>query len=391
MSAVTEHVKQEKITEQTFYDLGMWLTHPNDHNLKQLVTLKDEDARLPLIKLVNQYWLGGALYNSLKASNVWQELDEELKAYLIELNDFYQQRSEGIKQEAIFACDLLTDAQIPVVMLKGGASLFNGVFNPISSRFMTDVDLLVPEDKQQIANEILTAAGYAPKEDEHATPMAGHHHAPALFRKQGGHCCVELHRWVLKKSVSDVLSTDEVWAKAIPLKLSDTLQVLQMEPNQQVVLSVAHSELSHKGYEEQHIDWRQLLNLYALILHYSNTLNWQVISEHFNRCNKPESLNALLLACAIFFKQTNALTDTDDEMSQQHIANCMAKYENRQGTYKPFAHLFAVLRGYKKESISTAYGEKGLFSISIGRLRHFKRHITMLLNPETLKRFLRRL
>lgn len=186
MSAVTEHVKQEKITEQTFYDLGLWLTHPNDHSEKQLTTLLDEDARLPLIKLVNQYWLGGALHNSLKVSDVWQALDEELKGYLAELERFYQQRNLGIKEEAIFACQILKDNNIPVIILKGSASLFNGVFTPISNRFMTDIDLLVPEDLQVKASDVLKQAGYSLLLDDLDEVGVGHHHAaPLLDRMQG--------------------------------------------------------------------------------------------------------------------------------------------------------------------------------------------------------------
>lgn len=390
MQEVNQQTPQAKITEQTFIDMGMWLTHPNEYSEAQLTSLLDEDARLPLITLVNTYWLGGALHNSLKASNVWPKLDQELQEYLAELEQFYNQRNQGIKQEAIFACQLLTDANIPVVMLKGGASLFNGVFTPISNRFMTDVDLLVPEDKQQQANTVLMNAGYAVNMEDHDHASVGHHHAPALFREEDGHCCVELHRWVLKKSVSDILTTEEVWQSAQPLPLTNTLSILQMEPTQQLVLSVAHSELSHKGFENKHIDWRQLFNLYTLAKHNNENINWLNVQQHFTRCNKPESLNALTYAAYKFFNLNTPISNNQNKAAIKQIEQCTALYVKRQRSNQRFAHLLNVLKGYSKESIKVAYGEQGPMPIFTGRVKHLKRHLIMLSKPKYLTRFIKK-
>ncbi|WOH38995.1 nucleotidyltransferase family protein [Thalassotalea fonticola] len=387
MSAVNP--QQAKITAQTFLDMGMWLTHPEQCSQQQLNNLLDEDARLPLISLVNTYWLGGALHNSLKDSNVWQALDQELQDYLAELEQFYNQRNQGIKEEAIYACQLLTNANIPVVMLKGGASLFNGVFNPISNRFMTDIDLLVPEELQDKANQTLMSCGYAQNIEEHDHAAVGHHHAPALFR-EGGHCCVELHRWVLMKSASDTLSTEEVWQNAKPLALTSTLTILQMEPTQQIVLSVAHSELSHKGYEDKHIDWRQLLNLQAIAKQYQNDINWQYVFEHFNRCKKAESLSALLYAANKYLKLTTAITCTDDKQAVSHVNTCIKQYVKRQSAHKRFSHLFTVIKGYGKESIKVSYGDDGHFPVFTGRIKRMKRHLSMLTKPKYLSRFIKK-
>ncbi|MEW6996630.1 nucleotidyltransferase family protein [Colwelliaceae bacterium BS250] len=375
------------ITKQTFIDLGMWLTHPEQHTAEQLKTLLDEDARLPLIKIINTYWLGGAFYHSLNINNVWQKLDEELQLYLTELEQFYVERNQGIKEEAIFACNLLQSANIPVVILKGGASLFNGVFNPISQRFMTDIDLLVPEELQDKANSILLAAGYAQQIEEHDHASVGHHHAPALFR-ENGKCCVELHRWVLKKSVSDVLSTEDVWQQATPLQLNDSLSVLQMEPNQQMVLSIAHSEISHNGFADKHIDWRQLLNAYAIAQYYEPQLNWLSINEHFARCNKTAPMQALLIAAYKYFKFNTAITLINDQQANAQIDECINLYVKRQSSANKYGHLVAVLKGYSKETIELNYGNKGSFPLLTGRFKHFKRHLYMLTTPKYLKRFL---
>ncbi|WP_160173518.1 nucleotidyltransferase family protein [Thalassotalea sp. ND16A] len=382
--------KQTKITEQTFIDLGMWLTHPEQHTSEQLSTLLDEDARLPLLDLINSYWLGGAMHNSLKASSIWQQLDSQLTEYLAVLEQFFYERNQAIKQEAIFACQILSDANIPVVMLKGGASIFNGVFNPISNRFMTDIDLLVPENLQQKASDTLISHGYAPDIGEHDIAAVGHHHAPALTR-EGSKCSVELHRWALKKSVSDVLATAEVWQQATPLALTDNLPVLQMAPSQQVILSIAHSELSHSGFSYQHIDWRQLLNLYALVNHYHQDIDWETVHHHFARCHNDTpymALNALLVAADKFLKLATPITKRNDKAANKQVNDCINLYVKRQQPSKRFAHLLAIIKGYSHENIKTMYGESGKYPMLSGRLKHLKRHLTMLSKPRYLAHFI---
>ncbi|WP_068546643.1 nucleotidyltransferase family protein [Thalassotalea crassostreae] len=406
-------VQMNKVTRQTFIDLGMWLTHPEQHNAEQLATLLDEDKRLPLIMLANQHYLIGALKNSLEHSSIWAQLDEELITYLTELEQMFFERNQGIMEEALFACTHLSSANIPVIMLKGGASLFNGVFSPISNRFMTDVDLLVPEELQDKANEVLQQQGYAPNQDDMDIHAVNHHHAPALFRQGKGHCCVELHRWALSKAHSDVLSTKEVWQQAIPLSLApltltpenqntskssksndkDPLTILQLSPEHQVVLSIAHSELSHRAFDEQFIDWRQQLNLQQIISFHENQntlLNWQDIEKHFNRCNKSDPLFSSLYTIEYLFNQKTPLNIRINKQAKQHVKRCIDLFVKRQRSGKKFGHLFSVLKGYKRENIYVIYGKEGYFPASSGRLKHAKRHLRMMFKAKYLSDFIRR-
>ncbi|WNC69638.1 nucleotidyltransferase family protein [Thalassotalea nanhaiensis] len=389
MREVTQQSTSPNITEQTFIDMGMWLTHPNEHTAQQLETLLDEDARLPLITLVNTYWLGGALHNSLNASKVWHGLDPELQGYLAELGSFYHQRNEGIKHEAIFACQQLSEENIPVVILKGGASLFNGVFKTIGDRFMTDIDLLVPEHFHERANQVLMTYGYSPHVEGHEHTYDEHHHAPPLFR-DGGYCSVELHRWALKRSESDVLSTDEIWQEASALVLTDTLTALHMSPSQQVVLSIAHSELSHKGYETEHIDWRQLLNVYAIATHYQEQIHWDDVFAHFKRCRKVGSLSATLCAAYKYFELTTPITNSDDKQAMRHVETCIKHYVDRQKPGRPFSYLQGVLNEYRKENMLMSYGGQGTFPVLSARMKLLKRHLLTAVNPKSLIRFIKK-
>ena len=47
------------ITQQTFYDLGTWLTEKQQYHHTQLARLQSENKYLPLVALANNNWLTG--------------------------------------------------------------------------------------------------------------------------------------------------------------------------------------------------------------------------------------------------------------------------------------------------------------------------------------------
>ena len=186
------------ITEQTYLGLGTWLSVEADYSQEQLTRLQREESYLPLISLANEYWLIGPLANQLQKAEFWLVLPVQLQSYLLELEKLYLQRSLAMQQETVFACDILLQANIKVVILKGAASLLNGAVKPISNRFMSDIDLLVAEEKQSECEQLPKIQGYCPQPEDFNLDAHGHHHSPPLIR-DNAICYVELHRRALKK------------------------------------------------------------------------------------------------------------------------------------------------------------------------------------------------
>lgn len=374
------------ITPQTFYDLGMWLSSPEQHTAQQLHDLLDEDARLPCIALANQYWLIGALTHSLKNSTVWATLDNAFTAYLQEMEDFNRKRSEGIKWEVIHACHLLSTAGIKVALLKGGANLFNGTASPNSVRFMIDIDVLVSEDNYPKALNILKAHGYEADLDEHHIHAINCQHAPPLYRLDGA-CCVELHRWVLSSRAANILSTAAAWNQAIKLPLDDSLTVWQLHPTHQFILSVAHSEISHWGYSDKVIDLRQLVNAQTICQRYAGDIDWHEVESHFSSCNEQPALYALLYAAKVLLNVSTPLDERLNGAAKEQFESCLGTYVKRQASAPKFAHLRTIKRTYSKESIHMNYGGNTKFWLLRGRLMHLKRHFLMATRLKYWKRF----
>jgi hypothetical protein len=379
------------ITQQTICDLGTWLSEKQQYTHAQLARLQHEEHYLSLVALANNYWLTGALTYSLKKSSVWSLLPATLKDYLTEIERFYYQRSEAIQQEAILSCSLLLDTNIKVILIKGAANLFNGVAKPISSRYMSDIDVLVLESKLDECVSTLEKSGYFKQNDNEELLIEenAHHHAPPLIRKNGI-CYIELHRWALPLSSHLILQTREIWQHCIPLTLAPGLEVLQLHPTQQIILAIAHSEISNSAYTENHIDLRQLFNLYNLTTHFDLKINWLTVEEHFQRANLSDVLNAILFSTYQIFGLITPLTKTDDISAQNHFSKGLELFIKTQGDDPKFSYSRKLIRGYRRKNIIDLYGKNGKFPLLSGRIKHLKRHIQMLFMPIFLTRFIKR-
>jgi hypothetical protein len=386
-----EDEAQVTITQQTFYDMGTWLSEKQQYTQTQLSRLQLEEHYLPLVALANYNWLTGALANSLKKSDVWLLIPKTLQEYLSEMERFYRQRSEAIQQEAIFSCSLLLDADIKVSLLKGAANLFNGAANPISNRYMSDIDLLIQESKLEDSVSTLVENGYVnPDDDEEILIKAdAHHHAPPLIRKDGI-CYIELHRWALPLSSHKILETNEIWQQSIPLSLTPELEVLQLHPTHQIILAIAHSEISDSAFKDNHIDLRQLFNLYSLANNFKLQIDWTVVEHHFQRANLTEVLYSILFSIYKIFGLITPVTKIDDIDAQKHFLSCIDLYTKTQGDNLKFGYFLQVFRGYQKQTIIDLYGNNGRYPILFGRLKHFKRHLHLLFTPKFLTRFIKR-
>lgn len=375
--------EENKITHQSYIDLCAWLAPIQPVCEQRLSRLKKESSYLPLIALANNFWLTGALASQLKNKGVWIKLPTLLSEYLTTLEKGYLERSLAIQYETKKVCQHLMNAGHELVLIKGAASLFNGVANPISTRFMSDIDILVRVKEIDSAFHILLSADYKNALKPHELHGKNHHHKPVLKREEGV-CYVELHQWPVKSEYENLLPTDNVWQKRMPLPLCDELQVSQLSAEQQIILTIVHSELSDRGIKEQHLELRQLYHLVVTAEHYDKQIDWCRIKKHFVEHGQEKAINAALYAAYKLFGLVTPITDPYDKWAQQHLSSCIAKYIESQGFESRSDRLRNICKGYSKKSILALYGDDGDWPALSGRLKHAKRHFRLLIDKVCL-------
>ncbi len=370
-------VQDSKITHQSYIDLCAWLAPSVPVCEDRMFRLTCEPDYLPLIALANNFWLTGALAFQLKNKGVWTKLPSLLSEYLATIEAAYLERSVQIQDEVQSVSQLLKGAGYELLLIKGAASLFNGAAKPISTRFMSDVDILVKRQDIKSAYDLLTSKGYYNALESHELHGKHHHHMPVLKREEGV-CYIELHQGAVNIKFDHLLTADDAWQHKMKLELFEHIQVNQLSANQQVILTIVHSELSDRGLQDQHLELRQLYHLVVISEFFSKQLNWHQIQAHFVQHGQEKALAAAIYSAYQLFGLVTPITDPMDEWGEQHLSCCIDKYIAHQGVELQSQRLKNIVKGYGRQSIVSLYGDEGDWPVLSGRLKHIKRHIGLL-------------
>jgi hypothetical protein len=121
-------------------------------------------------------------------------------------------RAMLIERDRSAALRALSDAEIPVIVLKGSA-LVETVFTEPGTRDSSDIDLLVPGDRMRGATEALGRLGYRTYDPGAADDEK--RHEPKLV-SDNGLIPVELHRRPLDSVDHSRFDVAEIWRRAQP-------------------------------------------------------------------------------------------------------------------------------------------------------------------------------
>lgn len=153
-------------------------------------------------------------------ATVWQALTERGLADLVPedardyLSSFYEInyiRNEAIRHQLADCIETLSARGVQTLALKGAMYLLMDAPR-LESRFLTDIDLLVPEDAADEAWDALIARGYTPSPTGHLRPPNHHHLVPLVH--DAAPVAVELHTASVPRHAQAALPTDGLWQTA---------------------------------------------------------------------------------------------------------------------------------------------------------------------------------
>ncbi|MFD2167274.1 nucleotidyltransferase family protein [Thalassotalea euphylliae] len=377
------------LLDQTFYQLADCLSGRLSSE-DMLSLFKVEDTYLGIIELANQYWLTGHLVSALRTANILHCLSEEVSSYLQELEQVYIERAYQIGQE-LSALNAHFKAQdITAIAFKGAHALLAGISQPASIRFMKDIDLILAVEHLEQAQNVLVKRGYVAEEESAIVEDSHHHVAPLLNPAQT--CFVELHRAPLRDIAHAILPESLIWKNAEFIENNDG-QVLNnnacafrgLTPTHQVIVCIAHNEISDRAYDSLHIDMQQITNLYLLVKSYEQEIDWHEVSTRFQLANRFYALEFSLFVLKELFKIDTPITPKQSTELKGRLERAIKRYVDA----KPGSHFLPAVRAqlamYAKHNIKANFGEN--HSLILGWVKQFGRHILQVANPSLLKRF----
>jgi hypothetical protein len=156
-------------------------------------------------EVISPYFIAWSYHN-------WREYftDEKQK----ELKDYlYRNQSRNIilQSEIVRLAKIFKDAEIPIMFLKGSAGLIRDLY-PLSLRYISDIDVLVPINKIEPSRKLLISRGFLQTRKKTFFNKSYHHIEPYINTEYSGE--IEIHFNPYDFSCMKKLEMPEIWDDA---------------------------------------------------------------------------------------------------------------------------------------------------------------------------------
>jgi hypothetical protein len=199
-------------------------------------------------------------------------------------NSFFEAVTELNRERNLYLLDncleiaqVFNSIGIEPVLLKGSAYLVSGVYTDCGSRYLCDLDLLVPADRLDEAAGTLLTRGYQP--DTSDAMARFRHHYPQLQRL--GHSApVEIHHSIGGGVVARMLTGDEILRDSRVVEWRGA-RVRVPSPEHLATHLIVHSQIHH-GYRER--IWPPMRAMYDLVRlneFFGRRLDWGALRARF--------------------------------------------------------------------------------------------------------------
>lgn len=187
-------------------------------------------------------------------------------------------RNRDILDQVKAICTCLNRQGIEPVALKGLAGLLAGIYPDLGTRFLADIDLLVPEHNFSLTLELLFDLGYTCDESDPVELVIGHSYPP-LHR--AGWAELDLHRDLGLGLCKSFLSASEVLRDSALLEF-EGIRLRLPSPEHLLTHHIMHSQM-HDSYHDR--IWPSLRSMYDLaLLHarFRSRIDWRNIEKRFD-------------------------------------------------------------------------------------------------------------
>ncbi len=186
------------------------------------------------------------------------------------------------------ALDRLAAIGVTPVLLKGAASLADGLYPAPAARFLTDLDLLVPRESARAAAEALDHGGFATADCAPPWVRVKHHHLPPQYDGRTG-AWVELHVSAVPDRFADMAPADSIRREASPIDFRGR-RVLTPSPAHRVIHCIVHDQLVDGAFVARRANVRQVLELALLLVRRKADLDLRSIEATFDRAGQSAAL-----------------------------------------------------------------------------------------------------
>jgi len=223
--------------------------------------------------------LAPAVYRAFERHGLSKSAPSVVRRCLRSMYRLNRVRNAEIVSDCIAIAAELNKIGVRPVFFKGSGHLLTGFYDDPAMRIMSDIDILLPENRSGDCIERLISCGYCvdtllrhPKDQTIAV----------LYSPSGG-VSVDLHRSLLAYPYDGLLTPDEVIGHAVEHRREGAVFAV-LSPTHQVLVNVGHAELHHNhSYIYGRLALRALYDTALAARRWNADLDWQHIANQFAR------------------------------------------------------------------------------------------------------------
>jgi len=191
--------------KEIYYLVGVCLTFNEQPIEKQeFIRCKLQNREVSwerFVKIASDHLVLPVIYLNFKKNNLLEYLPIALTEHLALIHKLNCERNAAILDQIEEINQLMSQADILPIYLKGSANLLDGLYSDIGERMMGDIDFLVADDDYFKAAAILKKAGYFTNAREYVEKLQFNKHYPRLAHNEK-QADVEVHRLLVENDYS---------------------------------------------------------------------------------------------------------------------------------------------------------------------------------------------
>ena len=210
-----------------------------------------------VVQLSTKHYVFPALFCNYKKKKILEFLPQDLVAYMEHITELNRARNRQILSQAGALNQVLSDAGIQGVFLKGTGFLLQDFYDDIGERMVGDIDLLVAPESYEKTIDALRSAGYREIEiKQNRFPQFKHYDR---MIKDDEIAAVEVHKAMVLEDFHKEFNWDIVKSDFMVRK-----PYLFLSYNHQLVLTILAKQINDFGRFYSDISLRNAYDLYLL-------------------------------------------------------------------------------------------------------------------------------
>lgn len=303
------------------------------------------------LALANGHLVAPSLYANLLEAGRLGDLPADVRNYLNLLLRCNGERNAALRCQATELIGGLRGAGVPLVLLKGAASLFLDHYRDPAERMLRDIDVLVPRHAAGQAFDVLGELGY-----EVETRYPAGHHAYADFMRPNDPGAVDLHFELVDPKY--ILPAGEIWQRARSAGV-DGHEFLVPSPTDLILHHVLHAQIHYLGnFYRGVLDLRQLYEFATLTRRYGAEIDWPFIARRMAKYDLTVPLQSYALAAERLLGLPWPLGKRPGIAAHLHYRRCVAQLHLPALAWLaiPWGNLRSSFAGHR---LNALYGPQG--------------------------------